>query len=298
MSNFNLFKNRLKLTGTLELETALRVGSGSTDELSGADTSVVKGNLCRPYIPGSSFKGVLRAHIERIIRQVEPAFGGKSRSMKPDWPPGIGACNPLRDNERCLCNNQIENLKREFENNPQDLDAELFNRSCRVCRVFGAPWLASRVLIKDLLLARPDLWMERRYQVRHGVGIDRDSETASQGLLYDYEIVPSGTLFNWEIIIENADQSRAEDGLVIWGLNEFANGRIQLGGGRSRGLGWVKLHFNDEAESTDASNREDFVKYLTTGRGSKKSREDVLKRAIDFAGILAKQEGKNVQASL
>lgn len=147
-------------------------------------------------------------------------------------------------------------------------------------------------------MAKLDLWMERRYQVRHGVGIDRDSETASQGLLYDYEIVPSGTLFNWEIIIENADQSRAEDGLVIWGLNEFANGRIQLGGSRSRGLGWVKLHFNDEAESIDASNREDFIKYLTTGRGSKKSRDDVLKRAIDFASILAKQEGKNVQASL
>jgi len=289
MSNFSLFQNRLRLTGTLELETALRIGSGSTDNLSSADISVVKDNLYRPYIPGSSFKGVLRAHIERIIRLVEPKCGK-----------GLGACNPLRDDERCLCNTQIENLKKEFKNNPQGLDAELFDRSCRICRVFGAPWLASKVLIKDLLLARPDLWMKRRYQVRNGVGIDRDNETASQGLLYDYEVVPSGTLFKWEIIIENADQSadRAEDGLVIWGLNEFANGRVQLGGGRSRGLGWVKLHFEDEAETIDASNRDDFVKYLTTGKGCKKSRDDILKSAIIFASILAKQEGKNVQASL
>ncbi|RQW79962.1 MAG: CRISPR-associated RAMP protein [Methanothrix sp.] len=289
MSNFNLFKNRLRLTGTLELETALRVGSGSTDNLSSADISVVKDNLYRPYIPGSSFKGVLRAHIERVIRLVEPNCGR-----------GLGACNPLRDDERCLSNTQIENLKKEFEKDPQRLDAELFDRSCRICRVFGAPWLASKVLIKDLLLAHPDLWMERRYQVRNGVGIDRDNETASQGLLYDYEVVPSGTLFNWEIIIENADQSadRTEDGLVMLGLNEFANGRVQLGGGRSHGLGWVKLHFDDEAEIIDASNRDDFIKYLATGKGCKKSREYILKRAVLFASILAKQEGKNVQASI
>ena len=37
MSSFHLFQNRLRLTGTLELETALRVGSGSTDNLSSAD---------------------------------------------------------------------------------------------------------------------------------------------------------------------------------------------------------------------------------------------------------------------
>ena len=288
MSSFHLFQNRLRLTGTLELETALRVGSGSTDNLSSADISVVKDNLYRPYIPGSSFKGGLRAQIERIIRLVEPKCGN-----------GFGACNPLRDDERCICKDQIEDLKKKFKNRPAaDLDIELFNRSCRICRVFGAPWLASKVLIKDLLLARPDLWMERRYQVRNGVGIDRESETASQGLLYDYEVVPSGTLFNWEIIIENADQSRAEDGLVIWGLNEFANGRVQLGGGRSRGLGWVKLHFDDEAETIDASNRDDFIKYLATGKGCKKSRDDILKSAVIFASILAKQEGKNVQASL
>jgi len=103
MSDFNLFKNRLRLTGTLELETALRVGYGTTDGLSSADISVVKDNLCRPYIPGSSFKGVLRAHIERIIRQVEPKFGY-----------GFGACNPLRDDERCICNYQIEDLRKKI----------------------------------------------------------------------------------------------------------------------------------------------------------------------------------------
>ncbi|RLC92542.1 MAG: CRISPR-associated RAMP protein [Chloroflexi bacterium] len=286
MSDFQTFRYRLRLTGRLRLETALRVGSGLTDELSGTDIAVVKDAQRRPYIPGSSFKGALRAHIERLVRSVESEFGS-----------GKGACNPMRDEERCIPSKpvdsrvSIEQLRRNFENNPSGLDDELYCLSCRVCRVFGSPWLASKVLVKDLLLAEPELWFDRRYQVRHGVGIERDSETASRGLLYDYEAVPAGTEFRWEIVIENADRERAEDGLVIWGLREFANGRVRLGGGRSRGLGWVTLTFDEYAEEVDATDRQALLDYLTTGRGRLVSHDEVLARAATFARMLAGEEG-------
>lgn len=279
MNDFDVFNYRLRLTGRLRLETAMRIGSGLTDELSGTDIAVIKDAQRRPYIPGSSFKGALRAHIERLVRQVEPE--------PPPPGNGRGACNPVDRHEWCITAEQMEELRE----NPDTLDAEVYQRSCRVCRVFGSPWLASRVLAKDLLLAEPELWFDRRYQVRYGVGIDRDSETAARNILYDYEAVPAGTEFRWEIIIENPDRGRAEDGLVIWGLREFADGRIRLGGGRSRGLGWVTLTFDDEAEEVDATDRQALLDYLTTGRGRPISKEDVLARAATFARMLTVKEG-------
>jgi len=279
VSDLHTFTYRLRLTGRLRLETALRLGSGLTDELIGVEMAVVKDALRRPYIPGSSFKGALRAHVERLVRTVESDLG-----------PGIGACNPLRDEERCISNEQMDGLRRTYADRPNELDDAVFRLSCRVCRVFGSTWLASRVLIKDLLLAEPDLWFERRFQIRHGVGIDRDSETAARNILYDYETVPAGTEFKWEIVIENADRDRVEDGLVVWGLRELANGQVRLGGGRSRGLGWVKLSFDDQAEQVDASDRQAFLEYLTTGRGQPLGQDEVLARVAALASVLAAQE--------
>jgi len=278
MSSFDSFRHRMKLTGQLRLETALRIGSGLTDELSGADIAVMKDAQRRPYIPGSSFKGALRTQIERLIRVVETDIGS-----------GKGACNPINEKERCITKEMMDELRQKFKNekNPAGLDAEIHSRLCRICRVFGSPWLASRVFVKDLILSKPELWFEERYQVRHGVGIDRDTETASRGLLYDYEVVPAGTYFKWEIIIENADQDLAEDGMVIWGLNEFANGRVPLGGSRSRGLGWVSLFFDENAEIVDASDRKALLDYLITGKGQIMSKKDMLSRAAVFAQALA-----------
>ncbi len=277
MSDFHVLGYRLRLTGLLRLETALRVGSGLTDEISNTDIAVIKDDQRRPYIPGSSFKGALRAHIERLVRLVEPDAPGYGR----------GACNPVNRHEWCITSGQMDILRQ----NPETLDDQVYQFSCRVCRVFGSPWLASRVLVKDLLLAEPELWFERRYQVRHGVGIDRDSETASRGLLYDYETVPAGTEFRWEIIIENANREEVQDGLVIWGLHEFANGRVRLGGGRSRGLGWVTLIFDDQAEEVDAGDRTALLQYLQTGKGRPVGRDTVLARAATFAQVLARQGG-------
>ena len=276
MSDFHVLSYRLRLTGRLRLETALRVGSGLTDEISGTDIAVIKDEQRRPYIPGSSFKGALRAHIERLVRLIEPGTPGNGR----------GACNPVNRHEWCITSEQMDILRQ----NPETLDDQVYQLSCRVCRAFGSPWLASRVLVKDLLLAEPELWFERRYQVRHGVGIDRDSETAARNILYDYEVVPAGTEFKWEIVIENTDRQEVQDGLVIWGLREFANGRVQLGGGRSRGLGWVTLIFDDLAEEVDAGDRAALLQYLQTGKGRPVSRDTVLSRATAFAQTLTGRE--------
>jgi len=257
--DFTTLRNRLRLIGTLTVDTGLRIASGAGLGMTGADITVIKDALGHPFIPGSSFKGVLRSQVERLARTID---------KRPD----VWACDdPLDDAKRCVPNKKMEDLRTEHAGDEAGLSREVYDASCTVCRLFGSPWLASKVLVKDLLLNGE--WLGR-YPVRDGVGINRDSGTAQQGVLYSYEVVPPGTAFTCEIVAENADQ--VEQALLLMGLREFQQGRAQLGGGRSRGLGWVRLSETwREAEYVDGTNRAALLDFLDTGRGASLKPEDL-----------------------
>ena len=65
---FDKFKCRLTLEGAVETVTASRIGAGRATSPVSADLPVVRDAANYPYIPGSSFKGVLRSYIESILR--------------------------------------------------------------------------------------------------------------------------------------------------------------------------------------------------------------------------------------
>lgn len=225
---FDIFDNRLKLTGALTTLTALRIGAGRATGVKGTDLPVVRDAIGRPYIPGSSFKGALRASIESLVRGV---------SQKPS-----AACNPINQDEWCL-------------KSPEDLtDEQVEEKTCLVCRMFGSPWLASKVYIRDLLVDK-DSWFGQ-YEVRNGVAIERDTEAAADKKLYDFEVVPAGTRFSCEIIVENATDW--ELGLLMIGLRPFELGEASLGGARSRGLGVVKIQWESRTQVSGS----DLLSYL------------------------------------
>jgi CRISPR/Cas system CSM-associated protein Csm3 (group 7 of RAMP superfamily) len=113
--------------------------------------------------------------------------------------------------------------------------------SCWACRLFGAPWLAGKIQVKDLYL--PADWaLLVEPAVRDGVAVDRDKGSAAPKQKYTYEVVPKATPFSVEILIQNATE--AELGLAWLGLAAFAQGRVLLGGARSRGLGTCTLEID------------------------------------------------------
>ncbi|MBN2390316.1 MAG: CRISPR-associated RAMP protein [Anaerolineae bacterium] len=225
--DFSVFHNRLRVRGTLSAETALRIGSGGSSGPTEHDLPVLKDVYGRPYIPGSSFKGAYRAHLERLLRAMDETLACTSTSR----PRQAGAL------PGCLTQGDIDRLKQDYQDKPAKLTAEILRRSCWTCSVLGAPWLASKVLVRDLTVV-PETWFDH-YLIRDGVAIDRDTETAAEGLKYDFEAVPSGVGFRFEMVIENA--SDAELGLALLGLREFEMGNVALGGAISRGLGSVTL---------------------------------------------------------
>jgi CRISPR-associated RAMP protein (TIGR02581 family) len=232
MTLWDTFASRLEITARLVCRTGVRVGrGGEAAEPTATDLPVMTDDTGLPFLPGSSLRGVLRAHVERLVRSLEPDPGG-----------GRGACNPVVEQEWCVTGDRIRGWREEQrrarrqEGAPEKADArfaqQVWQRSCRVCRVFGSPWLASRVRVADLPCVAGGA-VERR----DGVSIDRDKETVANK--YDFEAVPAGTAFRLGLVAENLGQ--AERGLLWLGLRELQEGRLALGGFKGRGLGQVAL---------------------------------------------------------
>jgi len=240
---FHIFKNRLELTGTLTTITALRVSQGRSTEPIGSDLPVVKASFGRPFIPGASFKGAMRSHLESFLRGIV----GSNRKL---------VANPAVEAEWSLTANELRAIK---EANADDaaLTQAIINETDLISLLFGSPWIASKFQVRDLTVL-PDVWFGQ-YQERDGVSIDRDTETAADGKLYDFQVVPAGTPFEFRAVVENAEDW--ELGLLMIGLHQFENEMIPLGGGCSRGLGVVKLDITDTWWVKPA-NSEELLDYL------------------------------------
>lgn len=215
---FDVLHNRLVIRGKLLALTALRIGAGRSTETLGNDLPVLRDASNRPFIPGASLKGVFRARLEALIRAVAP-------NQALDLPSIEKRTSQLRS-------------KKETESwTTEKFEEEIWKGATLIDLTFGSPEIAGRLFFRDALID-PALWFDR-FEVRNGVAINRDSETVEGSQLYDYEVVPAGMRFEFELTLENAAPWQL--GMVLLALRPWQNEGVQLGGFRSRGLGYVKL---------------------------------------------------------
>ncbi|MGH9939368.1 MAG: type III CRISPR-associated RAMP protein Csx7, partial [Blastocatellia bacterium] len=278
---FDRFDSRVIVRGGIVAETGLHIGSGATLlDPSATDSPVIRDAAGRPFIPGSSFKGALRAHLERLLRGLRieslPACDPLANPCLPEAPrrdaPQDGVPETLAEIKIRLKNEKGPDAYDEF------LTWEVWKRSCAICRLFGSNALAARLMIRDLFVDM-DSWVGRT-ELRDGVGIDRDTETARQSIKYDFEVVPATTRFKLEMALENgsldiAPPPGAEEasavrpdfafGLLAVGLRELEKGRVALGGKTTRGLG--KISFDLEEIEVIGDDPAQLLDYLITGEG-------------------------------
>jgi len=235
---------RYRITGRIVMDTALHIGGRGAVAVT--DSPVVRDGDGRPFIPGSSLKGAFRAAVERIVPNL----------------PHLRTCG-LSDGADACANRLREQLKDRKDIAENDLLMLLDRELCDTCKTFGSPYLASAVFFHDAPIA--EVWRslpEVPTQIRDGVGIDRDSERAREGIKFDFEVVPPQVEFDFALLLENP--SERDLGLVALGLQEFVNGMIPLGGIRSRGLG--RCHLEEiQIQRVDLSNVEALKAYLLEG---------------------------------
>jgi CRISPR/Cas system CSM-associated protein Csm3 (group 7 of RAMP superfamily) len=170
------------------------------------------------YLPGSSLKGALRAHCERIARTV----GGEG----PDRRPRL-SCNPLGgapDGPGYSCNRRLQGLADRGDSR------RAYRDSCFVCQLFGNQHEAAHVAMAD---AYPST--APRVESRASVGVDRVYGSAATVPL-TYEVVSDGQ-FQTQLALHNF--TLAQLGLLALALRDLADERLALGSGKSRGLGRV-----------------------------------------------------------
>ncbi len=231
MNTFWQFENRWLITAKLRMKTALSVGSRASLLPTGSDLPVMKTPEGIPFIPGSSLKGVVRTFVERVLRTMD--------EMKSQYQgQRLWACDPLDEANRCVTGECKSKLLESAQDDDKKFTESLWQRSCTACRLFGSPWLASRVAFQDAMLANRDSLL-RLTEVRDGVGIDRDLGSAKSGIKYDFETVPAGAEFTLTIVVENADDW--EVGLLLLALQAVQRDELPIGGKTTRGLGWTDL---------------------------------------------------------
>lgn len=270
--DLSTFTSRLYFYGQLGFSTGLHIGATRASDVAGADLPILRDTLGKPYIPGSSFKGALRSYVESVLRTLQDRTDLRDRNLaclsvgKPDdrpqdeaqqhicltqqevsilkaIAPGDWAASPRLPAALKRRLPDVEKVKVLIQNNSREaiVDDTLRDLSCWTCRVFGAPWLAAKALVRDLMSSEELAWP---VELRTGVAIDRDAGRAYPGQLYDLEVLPAGVTFDLHILVENA--SPAELGLLWLGISAFERGEVPLGGARSRGLGWCSLSPNWE----------------------------------------------------
>jgi len=162
------------------------------------------------YIPGSSLRGVVRAHAERLLRTLDEKH----------------ACYVVEAKKFCLRQKGLKEDK-ESANHP-------YKESCYACKLFGNTEIASRVQMSDLYPTEDPL-----RESRFGVAIDRITGAVAVSP-FDLEVVTDAR-FEGRIVLRNFTVGQL--GLLGAALLDIADGLVALGHAKSRGLGRVCIKF-------------------------------------------------------
>lgn len=243
MKDFGL-KQKNRLTAALVFDTAWRIGSGKEGDTM-SDLGVMIDTQGQPILPGSSLKGKLRSTCEALSHAL-----GLSACMLNSNASGINCTSDVQ-HYHSIHKEYQETLKQGVEARLQWIE----DNTCDVCKLFGSPVKAGRLWVRDGKMVE---WASM-VQVRDSVVIDRDSQTAVDGLKYDYEVVPPSSRF--ELCIELENPTCHDMALLGVALFEWHAGS-SLGGFTSRGLGRFRLE-DIKFSGVDMSDPQQRVKFLT-----------------------------------
>jgi CRISPR/Cas system CSM-associated protein Csm3 (group 7 of RAMP superfamily) len=210
----------MKLEIELEVLSAICVGSTADVQGVGIDKATTRDTDGKLIIPGSTLKGRIRWECERIARAL-------------DW----DVCqSPQADN---MCPYYWHHSGAQEE------------KFCDICHIFGSSarrstlWFGDAKLKDDerlrdtpVLQSRKSVNERRPFdaQVRSGVSISRARRAAFSERLFFTETSAPNARFRFQAVIEGDLSSDRHRAFLLAGVRSLS----LVGGGRSRGLGWVR----------------------------------------------------------
>ena len=232
----NIILNRYCITGLLKTVSPLHIGSGTNRYITAfsSDSNTPKEVPVRavptdynnkPYIPGASLRGILRAITENMAN---------SQFINDLW--GISK-NDSGEADNEAVGGKVIVHDAYFSTETKLKDTPLFEKGER-------HW-------------NPERWT----YIQHACAINRFTKTAAEHQLFYEEVIPPGSLFEINIDIKDNDRKGLE--LILLALESFSkeNNIMPIGGDKSSGYGqciWLK----DRAKITGLESKNDIQQWL------------------------------------
>ena len=208
-------------------EEPLRIGAGKVASVfEPVDLVVVKvfdpktGKYI-PFIPGSSWKGVFRAHAVKISKTC-----------------GLGNVCEGIPNSTCLEGKEFYDYERHGVDERTKIELILQGsiKCCLLCLIFGTPGIFSHVVFHDSMPI-----FEPKLGYRTMTAISRRTGTVKPGALYSVEYVEPGSKFTFSL--EAINLPNYAIGLLMNVIKHIDLGLVKVGGMKTRGFG--KVHFEN-----------------------------------------------------
>ena len=206
-----------EIAGVIHCLSGVRIGgNNNVIEIGTIDNPIIRNPITNhPYLPGSSLKGKMRSSLELILRRLTTGKDGKT----------LGPCS---------CG------------------------KCVVCKLFGSgdsksTFEPSRLIFRDCPLTQESAQTLQTAaqnsgvffaEIKPGVRMNRATNTVAQGAFFNFERVPEGTEFDFELVLRlygdlDDDKARADYRKTIaQGLclieKEGIGGKISAGYGKVR----------------------------------------------------------------
>jgi len=212
------------IQGVVVNKTALHIGSGrDTSPGQAIDNPIVRLPDGRPYIPGSSIKGVFRSIVESYLVTV----ASKREHMET-------SCAKLfRDN-----NVSPEIFMDKCSPMPKE-PHKAIKSYCVNHGLFGGPNIASHIQLFDLMVVEGG-----KIFIKPGVAIDRFLGASRPGALYNIELVAPGTKWEFRMRIYGVESNsslewRCAREALAFLLEYISREGFSLGGRVSAGHGYM-----------------------------------------------------------
>jgi CRISPR-associated protein Csm3 len=218
-----------EITAVIHCLSGVRIGgNNNVIEIGTIDNPIIRNPITNhPYLPGSSLKGKMRSSLELALR--------------PGFPPGLRLPGPRLE-------------QRERDGKPEINPCSCGR--CVVCKLFGSgdtktTYEPTRLIFRDCLLtdeSEEALASAAKSsgvffaEVKPGVRMNRATNTVARGAFFNFERVPEGTEFNFELVLRvygdlDDEAARADYRKVLaYGLRliekEGVGGKISAGYGK------------------------------------------------------------------
>ena len=204
----------------------IKSGYATLDDAKMVPVSTFKDGKDTYYFPGTSLKGVLRSHLERIARTLKQG----------------SVCIPYYDNRNKKDMIPVTEEQESFgcgfrsrQDGSANSSSAAYADSCATCRLFGSLKFGGRFSISD---AYPLPDHKPSPEARDGIAIDRFTGGTAHGALFDLKVLVGGK-FEANLRLTNYELWQLAALNLL--LSDLADEMITIGSGRSRGLGRVRI---------------------------------------------------------